>query len=371
MYLHIFTDNQLIKTIVKHCEEVSAGNRYVVFAKSPKFSAVDKLEIFSSYKVFRQSGFDINDYKRVFIHYLGGNAVDLVLDNPGYREYYWFFWGADGYALISDLKNVYLPRTRALSNVRKPLKQIIKSRILKILRPVKPRKLKALRKINTCCTFVTGDYELIRASTGGSMKMLSFAYLSTTELFTGDLETVEAPDFSKELRVLIGNSLNPTNNHIESIDFVSSLSPERGIHAVMPISYGGHEGYKNTVKTYANQRLRSVTFIEDFMPYGEYLEKLKNIDIAVFFHIRQQAANNTMSLLWLGKIVVMREESTLFSIFRSWGLSVLGHTEVKNLEDIIKFNDRNPNRLAVNRQVLLRYFSPEAIKANYEAIYAP
>lgn len=369
MYLHLFTDSPFIDTIVRNTESISSENRYIVFAKTSRYSNSNKLEFYPSYKSLKKAGFRIADYKRVFIHYLGGNAVDLILDNPDFPEYFWFFWGADGYSLVNDKVKAYLPKTAALAKENKPIIREIKSRLLKVIRPIKKRKTKAVRCIKTCCTYVVGDYELIKNATGASMSRIFFAYLSTAELSKTGENAVVNLDFDREPNFLAGNSLNPSNNHIEMIDFLKQISGNHPINVTMPLAYGGHDNYRNTVKQYASDNLTSVQFIDEFLPYDKYLDRIKDIDVAVFFHIRQQGSNNALAMLWSGKILIMRTESTLFNTFKSWGLSVLGHDEVKSIEDIRRFNDQHRNRLENNRKILLHYMSPEAIRRCYNNLY--
>lgn len=371
MYLHLFTDSQFIDTIVRHCDEVSQQNRYIVFAKGnkSKFSQYNNLEFYSSYKEFKKTDFRVENYKRVFIHYLGGNAVDLILDNPDYGEYYWFFWGADGYALISEKKSVYLSKTFEMATNKRLLKDVIKSKLLKLFKPIKAKKLKALRKVKMCCTSVLHDYYLICESTGCTMNHLFFSYMSTDDLFKNVANLSLNTDFSGTLNIQIGNSLNHTNNHIEAIDFVHAILIDRPVNVTIPTSYAGQEGYKNALKAYATSHLKSVTFLDKFLPYDEYVETLKNLDIAIFYHIRQQGANNALVLLWLGKILIMRAESTLFMTFRSWGLSVMGHDEILSFDDIMKFNNLHSDRLYRNREILNKYISPGEVKKQYESLY--
>lgn len=369
MYLHVFTDSPFIETIIAQCERISSQNRYVVFSESSNYAKSPKIEFFKSYKALKSTNFQARNYDRIFIHYLGGNAVDLILDNPGFPEYYWFLWGADGYSLIGDKLNIYLPKTASLAKSKRPLKQIVKAWLLKMLRPGKEKKAEAVRQIKMCCTYVTGDFQLVQDAVGSKMQQLVFAYLSTAELFKGDPDVALNLDFSKKLKVLMGNSLNPTNNHIEMIDFLNGLPDAKNLSVVMPASYGGSDHYKKSLLPYAKAQLDDIFFIENFMPYDEYMNVIKEIDVAVFFHIRQQGSNNALALLWLGKILIMREESTLFKVFRSWGLSVMGHTEVRSVEDIVRFNQAKADRLKSNQKILLQHLSPAVVDNYYNALF--
>jgi dTDP-N-acetylfucosamine:lipid II N-acetylfucosaminyltransferase len=372
MYLHLMTDSPFIDKIVRQCDEISNQNRYVVFGKKIKYAKPGHVEIFDSYKTFRKrTGFDIHAYKRIFIHYLGGNSVDLILEFPEYKEYYWFFWGADGYSLISDSKNIYLPKTRLIGKQKKPLKLVVKSYLQKWLRPSKEKKLKAVQHIKRCCTWVKEDFDLICSCTRTPLQFQFFSYLSTDELFSKK-EQVEGLPFNAsggELRILAGNSLNPTNNHIEMIEYLLAIASGEQISVTMPLSYGGLESYKKQLIQFVSSRFPMVNVLDKFLPYDEYMEIFKSIDVAVFFHIRQQGANNALALLWLGKILIMREENTLFMTLRSWGLSVLSHAEVRSLDYLRQYHEKNLNRVETNRQILLNHISPEAVKDYYRALY--
>lgn len=366
-YLHLFTDNFIVDSIVARCDNASPGNRYIVFARKSRFVKSKRVEFFDSYRQLKASGIDVAQFKRIFVHYLGGDAVRFILDHPEFDHYYWFFWGADGYALDELKGNLYLGLTHEwLTRNRPGLVARIKKVLREYLFPVSDNKKLAIARIAYVCTYIDGDVELVRRAVDTRMKQIFFTYQSVTEL-AGE-GTCKKCDLS-HVKFLIGNSINPTNNHLDVFDFLGKISSRTGSELYIPLSYSGEEQYAAMVKQRAFELFDRVVPLDTFVPPEEYQKIMTEVDVAVFFHVRQQASNTALGLLWLGKLLIMRSESTLFQKFRSWGLSVVSSDEImtqKDLENrLLQFDDR----WSRNREILNELFSEAAVRKCYDVLF--
>lgn len=366
MNLHLFTDSVFVSKIIDKCETYGENNHYVVFAPSLKYVTDNKVHHYHNYNEFKDSGFSFEKVTKIFIHYLGGYAVDFILDNKSLAPYYWFFWGADGYSLKNVEEDLLLPKTKQKSKGSVSFYQKWRWKLVKRLKNLEARKKEALRHIDYCCTWVKGDYEFIKDMGFTHLKFHFFSYLSENDLFDNELQV---KDFkNNELKILAGNSLNVTNNHFEIIDFIGDIFQEKA-EVIFPVSYSGPEVYKQKVISYTKNFSINATFLEEFIPMEKYLQIINDCDIVVFLHLRQQAANNSLSLLWMGKILIMHPESTLFQFFETNGLSVISLNDVNAIEDIKSFHLNNIGRLEKNREILRSLFSENRIEEMYKFLF--
>jgi dTDP-N-acetylfucosamine:lipid II N-acetylfucosaminyltransferase len=152
--------------------------------------------------------------------------------------------------------------------------------------------------------------------------------------------------------VLVGNSTDPHNNHLEILEVLLTQLNQIDLIYV-PLSYGDFPVYKQIVKDRAMCLFgEKVIFIEEFMTPSEYVKFLsENIDVAVFNHKRQEAMGVTISLLSLGKTVYLNNTTTSYATFKSRGFQVFDNVLLIN-ESIRKERD-----VSKNVALLEKYYS--------------
>src|SRR5690606_3405679 len=98
------------------------------------------------------------------------------------------------------------------------------------------------------------------------------------------------------VNILVGNSADPSNNHLEILDKLLPYK-DADIQIYTPLSYGDQDHAK-LVSEYG-KKLFSEKFspVTDFMKEENYLNFLCSIDIAIFNHKRQQGMGNITTLL--------------------------------------------------------------------------
>ncbi|WP_422006245.1 TDP-N-acetylfucosamine:lipid II N-acetylfucosaminyltransferase [Roseivirga pacifica] len=366
MNLHLFLDSPFVDRVVAKCDDYGNDNHFVLFSNEPPYySKTDKAVRVASYDELKSTGIDLSCVRKVFIHFFSRHAIDLVLDNKERFTYYWFFWGADGYSIPELKKSILLPKTKKLE---KYTLLALKKRFHYIRQSLRKNKLKqAMAYVDYCCTFVNGDYDLIKSLGYEKLKFHFFSYLSIEDLAPDTIGLAKKRE--SHIKVQIGNSLNNTNNHLDAIDFVKRVFPESA-ELIFPVSYSGKAEYLSTIKAYAKETHFRTSFLEDFIPLQDYLAYMNSCDFVVFFHVRQQSANNSLSALWLGKIVIMRAESTLYKFYKKNDLSVVASEEVESYQSLNTIVESMPNRLEKNRAILMRIFNKNEVAKQYEALFA-
>ncbi|GAB1448377.1 hypothetical protein MASR2M44_13860 [Bacteroidota bacterium] len=157
--------------------------------------------------------------------------------------------------------------------------------------------------------------------------------------------------------ILVGNSFDPSNNHLEVFDWLVSLKGK--IRVICPLSYGSDFAYKKRVMEVGAQLFEADFLpLEQFMPLDDYRKLLANeVHAVVFNHKRQEAMGITLQLLALQKPVYVFPETTAFSSLRAKGIQVFSNQLIKE----------NPKQLleqlpAIDQTELLNtYYSEESL----------
>lgn len=226
--------------------------------------------------------------KWIYIHLLAYDPTLLFwfLNKQLLRKSSWIVWGSDIYAFQKQSQSL---RTKAYEWLRR---QII---------PV----------FSEIAAFVREDFELITTIYGSKAKYVLILYPLPVNL--QQLNNVAIPAKTADVIVMAGNSGDPTNNHLEIFGLLSRFSNEN-VKIVCPLAYGGTEEYRQLVISKGIS-----TFGVNFVPWlemkgkEEYAQQLAGIDIAIMNHKRQQGLGNILALLYLGKKVFLRPDTTSYA----------------------------------------------------------
>ena len=135
---------------------------------------------------------------------------------------------------------------------------------------------------------------------------------------------------NRPVTVLLGNSGDPMNNHMDAIKYFKS---GRLIDSkiICPFSYG-NKPYIAFIERWLNNKLGSrFIALKTYMKRDDYVRFLSTIDVVVMNHNRQQAFGNTITALCLGKPVYMKKTSVVYSMLKNMGLRhVYDINELKN-----------------------------------------
>ncbi len=259
--------------------------------------------------------FQLIGVKKIFLHGLWHRGfLRLLLGQPWLiPKCYWMMWGGDFY---------YHKRESAV-------------------------KKKLIKKIRHFVSLVEGDFELVKKWYGASgtfHQSILYTYLSADEF--------EVPVTGTEtslIRILVGNSADPSNNHVEVFQLLQAHL-QHIEEVVVPLSYGNSD--------YANEVIEAgrTLFGDKFTPLTglisleAYRAMLRHTDIAVFNHNRQQGLGNLIALLSYGKKVYLRPDVTTWHTFTQLGLALF---DVKTFEP--KLLDASLQKK--NVALMKRYFS--------------
>jgi len=279
-------------------------------------------------------------YERVILHGLFNNRHNLLLLFVPQltKKTYWVIWGGDLYA--------YKHRKTGLkSNLQEYVRKLLFKRIENVI-------------ANT-----EGDYELLNKWYPGKYQRFESKYYLPF-VFPG------AADLKKTnvsiLNVLIGNSSSITNNHLEVFQRIKNEMVCENVDFYVPLNYGDL-GYRDTVIGWGSKIIGSnFKPIVDYIDYDEYIEFLKTIDTAIFYHDRQQAMGNIIQLLALGKKVYIRSDTTHFKSLKEKGFVIIdAYSTLDSIAIPLSKEDQN-NNISLAKKV----FSEETIVKQWEVVFS-
>jgi len=182
-----------------------------------------------------------------------------------------------------------------------------------------------LKRVRIHPTHIEGDSVLANRKLGSNAKFFySPVYLSNVV----DTSCFLPKEPRKTIKILVGNSTSPINDHLTI--FNKLKTHEHLIEKIIcPLSYGIYIDYKNHVikegKALFGDKFQA---IEEFMPVDKYKEFLKEFDLAVFNHDRQEAMGVTLTLLALGKPVFVNPNTTSFASLKRRGFKIFDNNDV-------------------------------------------
>lgn len=224
----------------------------------------------------------MHEADKIILHSLFDmRVVQILFFTPWLlKKCYWLIWGGDLY--IHKL---------AEKNWKWQLKEFFR-------RPV-------IKRMGCFVTYTKGDYELAKSWYKPSGPLIRCFYYTSNLYNPLSIDREER----KTIYVLVGNSADPTNNHLEVFDKLS-IYKDRDILIYAPLTYGDNVYAKKVIHEGTEIFGSKFKPITDHMHKDDYMYFLSQIDIAVFNHNRQQAMGNIRTLLGMGKKVYMKPDLT-------------------------------------------------------------
>jgi dTDP-N-acetylfucosamine:lipid II N-acetylfucosaminyltransferase len=307
MILHVASPSTFIGPFIKlikeeFCEE---NHQFWLLGAIEKFPVEKSKMVFvygstfwDKVKAYVRLVLLLHSAKKVMLHGLFNVRLVLILALCPWllSKCYWIIWGGDLYQY---------------SNANSSIKARIKEPIRKFV----------LRRIGHLVTYIKGDVDLARKWYGAKgIYHECLMYLSNV---VGPI-IISAPAVKTEkngLYILLGNSADPNNNHIEALEHLLPYK-DQDIKIFVPLSYGDQVYAKMVISQGSEWFGEKFVPLTEFMPFDCYLEFLKSLDIAIFNHQRQQAMGNTITLLGLGKTVYLRSDVSQWGLFEKEGIKV-------------------------------------------------
>ena len=380
--LHVIPDDKFWTTIKAMFDLVDVQNEYYCIVDNclSKTRFVDST-IMST--IPRESSFSLwnrEDIDVYIFHSIPFEYYDHILCINGNKPIIVVSWGFDIYSPQKGCPPLlplplYKPKTASLlktngerrilsSRAKRVFKFLLKKdyriqrlgeRQLAHERVIKQRQV--LNRVDYWATVLPNEFELLR--THSRIKALPFPLHYTYRHLSDEIPTIDSRN--AEL-LLIGNSADPSNNHIDILDLLERRNIRRGLF--IPMAYGDDK-FRDVVVGYVKSHSLTCDIQTELVPREEYKKKLMHCRAAVFGHIRQQAVGNINICMLQGIKVFLYKDSVAYKYFKSIGSFVFSIEDDLFPEEILKPLTKEQNEL--NRKNLdwlsLDYVVPEVEKA--------
>jgi len=347
-YLHLMHNEKFIASYIKFIKEEFIFEEHLFIINGGISETIYKVldydniinlgdsytKITSIYALSKKINLYMEKAEKIIFHSLFvPNLVNYLFLNQRYlNKCYWVIWGGDLYSLQNKNKTL---RTKFFDFKKK---QIIK-------------------KFSGIICYNEAEYNLAKTWAGAKGDFYqSFLYLSNL------YKEIDTKEVQKQvINIQIGNSADPTNNHIEAINTLKKFKDEN-INIFVPLSYGDKE-YSKKIIIYGKSIFGDKFIpILDLMPFEKYIEWLGSIDIAIFNHNRQQGLGNIITLLGLGKKVYIKKHIITWDLCQEAGAVAydIGNINLDILDDKTKKE---------NIKSIKRYFSRQNLATQWKTIF--
>ena len=316
----------------------------------------------TSLKYVKSRNVVILDENEKILNFIERNPCDFVVLHSLYvalvdvskicHPIIWNSWGMDVYSDKYAVRkraivlSLYKPLTRNFINENLTLGQKVK----RLLSPLyKWRYVNNLRHIEYVSTVFPEEYNFIK-KIKDDIKFFPFRYINIC-----DEASVKSPSVEfKERFVLLGNSLDLTNNHLDVLSMLEMRKEKMTV--VMPICYPQkNEKYKKRLLEFARSlHYVHVMPITEFMPIQDYVGLISQCSCAFFGHIRQQAVGNITEMLKNGSKVFLYRDSFAYKHYASMGCKVYCIEDClaeKNLFDALDVSVQLDNNAIISKDV--------------------
>lgn len=356
--LHLIIDQKFLDGAISLFESDSRTDNSYYLIGTPKASCE-----FVKYKdiqyVSLENVIDLcKQFQVVYLHSLVVLPFKYIVQIPSSIKVVWLAWGYDLYEnecnYIIPIR-VFMPYTQKyLSSKNNRLLQAYKQ----FKRRVRIDSLinKAIERIDYFSGVFPYEYdEVCKRHSNFHAKPLDYYYGSTNFFIP---EKPEIKLFPKRNSIIIGNSGNPANNHIDVLERLNEIKMPEDVNIILPMSYGGVLEYNNLVKDIASKICNGrVNALDHYLPLNDYINIISSCKVAIFGHSRQQASDNIFMQLIYGAKVYMSETSLAYEYLRKLGLIIFSlESDLNKMWEEISYDD-----VINNRSILSKLYSSSTL----------
>ncbi len=349
MILHIANLDKFIPPFIKFVNENfdGKGHLFFVLGNNKKYPIpqqnnlkISKPTLIGAVKHYARVFRDIQRAEKVILHGLFDVRLIILLSLMPWvlKKCYWVIWGGDLYFYQR-------PKLRKRDKVKEMFRAFV------------------IKRMGYLVTYIPGDVALAREWYGAKGEYREcLMYLSNTvdkQFIANEFEQKEP--VNEAINIIVGNSADPSNNHIEVLTKLADYKND-DIRLLVPLSYGDKKHAEKVISYGKNQFEDKFHPLTDFMPLDDYQKILCSADIAIFNHKRQQAMGNTINLLGMGKTVYIRKGVSQLKFLESLGI------ELRKLDDfdltcLPKESQKN------NQKIVQQYFSEKQLLRHWNTIF--
>ena len=303
------------------------------------------------------------------LHNLNSIPINVLRKLPKTIKVVWLAWGTDIYN--SPIKEHPFVR---LDLYREQTRKVIAPNFIDWLQQKhgyihyllhRNEIREAIERIDFFSGVIPSEYIMMSQHPWFKAKEISFNYFKLNDFVQPENKYTESYIGNN---ILIGNSGDPTNNHLDVFEILKKHDiGNRKIY--VSLSYGGSKCYRDVVKNIGT-RIFGSNFIalDTFMPYEEYCKIIASCGYVIMFHERQQGMGNILAALWNGCKLYLSETSEVYRMYKNYGAHVFSIQK-----DLVCTGCECPltyDEVIDNREQLIKKRSPKFFLENIYKMYA-
>ncbi len=277
-----------------------------------------------------------------------------VIESVRNKFIVWLGMGFDYYDLTYYTKyHLMMDRTKDfyISYISDLGKETINTQISDAKPPT--QKISLLSKINVFCPVLPSEYNFLTQHGFTLPVHCSWNYIYE------DLDDVMRPySFSTSNSIMIGNSADPTNNHLDILYLINQKIIPASAQIITPLSYGNTK-YANLVSAaFEGVFGERYMAVRNFMELTDYMNLLSTANVCIMAHKRQQGMGNIIMMLHLGYKIFMNIESPAYSFLTEHGIKVFTLEDLSYSDNMI-VNDLDEQVKLRNAALIKQLFSAD------------
>jgi dTDP-N-acetylfucosamine:lipid II N-acetylfucosaminyltransferase len=363
MNLHILPDSKFSEAFYLNMNEggLLDNNVFVVRTNQRSLKYVKHNIPFGSLysSEFAKHVGDTAQYDKVFIHQLAPLTYRWIARNS-FRELHWMTWGTDLYNLPFVTANFYEPET--LTFVKKSRFDLSNFLYLaKVYLTNMMFKNSAYSKVNSILTWMHSEFEFAKTNIpalNASHEHFFYENQVPYERIDQIVSNRERKGATGKLKLVVGNSGTPSNNHIDAIRSLQNARVEADLY--IPVSYGEPDYISFLKANTGFYKNGSVIFMDEFMDFEKYVRFLYSSDGIVMNQIRPQGYGNIFMMMYMNKPVLFNKKNISLSDLDQAGISWLPIEEAGTLRT---------KPVLENKAQVLKLLSHERLITRYRQLF--
>ncbi len=212
---------------------------------------------------------------------------------------FWRFFGYEFYGLkkqkFLSKKSFDLTKPSGINSLKIKLYNLLHFKEYKIKR--------SLNRINYFLGLYEEEYELLKKEF-----KLNIPFIRLSINHENFIDFDKALHIKKTNKIIIGNSANAWNNHLDIIELICEI---KNYKFSFLLSYGGGKQYKNAIINKLSQCENS-EIIDNFMDFDKFKQFYSKHDALVINSYRQLAVGNIYLAISLGLKVYLNKKNTFY-----------------------------------------------------------
>lgn len=346
--------------------DMLCSHEYIFVGKSDynfnSIRSLDRIKIFNAYSALQY--INIQKPNAIILHGLGGFPTELIPSIEKSIKIIWFAWGYDLYNPIMHKPFINISLYGPLTKKAKYEGLIHRLRelhgYLHLLKKSNEIK-RGISRIDYFSGVFPVEGKLMQQQPFFKAKIIDFNYFT----LGGEIKVENMSKSSTTGRnILVGNSGDPTNNHIDAYKKIKVLNIQE-VDIYSFLSYGGTKEYIRKVVEYGylffGDRYHPIT---DFLAFDEYKKIILKCGNVIMYHERQQAVGNLYSTLWSGCKLFLSDTSISYNYLKSLGYNLFSFQKDFSIEEVKK--PLSEDIVMENRKILLNNCS---LEKSYSKLY--